>query len=242
MLSGVFRTIHLKAKTRQVRPRIVFPRATRRPDNRSTNAERKVEATYELPLHPKGDSTMKPSNSIGTLGRFKAKGLLITASALATFTFVQTVSAESPVLNRAGVYEQTIARPVGEHPAVLDATAGTWAQTAVPTMGSGAGQWTLPEALSGVDGATAAEGLTLADGLADANAVEVRFVTPRANGDHPAVIVAREFDKQKYDAHLGYYQSRLYLHPAGLALSSKPPQPISDDVQAASLKPEYVNR
>jgi hypothetical protein len=51
MLSGVFRTIQLKTRTRQAQPRIVFSRATRRPDNRSTNAERKVEATYELPLH-----------------------------------------------------------------------------------------------------------------------------------------------------------------------------------------------
>lgn len=48
-------------------------------------------------------------------------------------------------------------------------TAGTWAQTAVPTLGAGAGQWTLPAALSGVEGATTvAGGLTLGDGLAHA--------------------------------------------------------------------------
>src|SRR5688572_21615942 len=88
---------------------------------------------------------MKSNNGIGTLGRSKTKSLLIAASALATFTFVQTVSADSSVLNQAGVYEQTIARPAWPHH------------------------------------------------------VEVRFVAPRANGEHPAVIVAREFDKQKYE-------------------------------------------
>jgi len=41
--------------------------------------------------------------------------------------------------------------------------AGTWAQTAVPAVGSGAGSWTLPASLAGIDGATAAGGLTLAD-------------------------------------------------------------------------------
>lgn len=43
ILSGVFRTIQLKARTRQARPRIVFQRATRPP-------RLKVEATYELPF------------------------------------------------------------------------------------------------------------------------------------------------------------------------------------------------
>jgi len=32
ILSVVFRTLQLKARTRQVRPRIVFQQATRRPD------------------------------------------------------------------------------------------------------------------------------------------------------------------------------------------------------------------
>lgn len=48
-------------------------------------------------------------------------------------------------------------------------TAGTWAQTATPALGAGAGSWTLPSALTGVSGATtAAGGLTLADALAAA--------------------------------------------------------------------------
>lgn len=47
--------------------------------------------------------------------------------------------------------------------------AGTWAQTATPALGAGAGSWTLPSALTGVSGATtAAGGLTLADALAAA--------------------------------------------------------------------------
>lgn len=46
--------------------------------------------------------------------------------------------------------------------------AGTWAQTAAPALGAGAGSWTLPSALTGVSGATAAGGLTLADALAAA--------------------------------------------------------------------------
>lgn len=48
-------------------------------------------------------------------------------------------------------------------------TAGTWAQTATPALGAGAGSWTLPSALTGVSGATtAAGGLTLADAIAAA--------------------------------------------------------------------------
>lgn len=47
-------------------------------------------------------------------------------------------------------------------------TAGTWAHTAAPVMGAGAGQWTLPAALSGIEGATAAGGLTLGEGLTNA--------------------------------------------------------------------------
>lgn len=48
-------------------------------------------------------------------------------------------------------------------------SAGTWAQTATPALGAGAGSWTLPSALTGVSGATtAAGGLTLADALAAA--------------------------------------------------------------------------
>ena len=54
--------------------------------------------------------------------------------------------------------------------ASLPQNAGTWAQTATPTLGNAAGQWTLPEALSGVQGATqAAGGATLADALKAAN-------------------------------------------------------------------------
>lgn len=48
-------------------------------------------------------------------------------------------------------------------------TAGTWAQTATPALGAGAGSWTLPSALTGVSGATTvAGGLTLADAIAAA--------------------------------------------------------------------------
>ena len=47
--------------------------------------------------------------------------------------------------------------------------AGTWAQTALPATGAGAGSWTLPSALTGVSGATTVGGgLTLADAIAAA--------------------------------------------------------------------------
>ena len=77
---------------------------------------------------------MNSNHRIGTLGRSKA--LPIMAAALGTFA--QPVSADSGFLNRASVYEQTIARPTWPHH------------------------------------------------------VEMKFVTPHANGEHPAVIVARK--------------------------------------------------
>lgn len=43
--------------------------------------------------------------------------------------------------------------------------AGTWAQTAIPAVGAGAGSWTLPASLAGIEGATAAGGFTMADAI-----------------------------------------------------------------------------
>jgi hypothetical protein len=43
--------------------------------------------------------------------------------------------------------------------------AGTWAQTALPALGAGAGAWTSPAALAGVSGITQAGGLTLGNAL-----------------------------------------------------------------------------
>jgi hypothetical protein len=140
---------------------------------------------------------------------------------------VTAVAAETDTTSRLGEDPAIIeaSREMGEHPAVLVARAGTWAQTAIPTMGSGAGQWTLPTALSGVDGATAAGGLTLADGLANANAVGDRFAlglyaeAPREMGEHPAVLVARTWSKRGYD-----YASKMYPHPARLELYAEAPR------------------
>ena len=44
--------------------------------------------------------------------------------------------------------------------------AGTWAQTAIPAVGAGAGSWTLPASLAGIEGATTvAGGFTMADAI-----------------------------------------------------------------------------
>lgn len=49
--------------------------------------------------------------------------------------------------------------------------AGTWAQSALPTLGTGAGSWASPTALGGISGITDAGGLTLGNALSAGNAV-----------------------------------------------------------------------
>ena len=43
------------------------------------------------------------------------------------------------------------------------------------------------------------------------------------NGEHPAIVARRVIAAQGYD-----YASAFYLHPAGLSLAAKAPQPVKD--------------
>jgi hypothetical protein len=87
--------------------------------------------------------------------------------------------------------------------------AGTWAQTAAPALGAAAGEWTLPAVLSGAGAANAECG----------NCMEASHEM----GEHPAVLVARNWSKRGYD-----YASKMYPHPARLTLYAEAPREMGE--------------
>ena len=125
----------------------------------------KFDPVYGLVID-KQYKTAAKGHSTGLIGRFVDR---LSSSPLPTLGLLASAYFGLPATGlgeTAGTAAGAAAAPTGL--ASLP-TAGTWAHTATPALGAGAGSWTLPSALTGVSGATtAAGGLTLADAIAAA--------------------------------------------------------------------------
>lgn len=123
------------------------------------------DPTYGL-ITDRDNRTAAKESSTGLIGGFADS---LSESVLPTLALLAAVAGPALMGGQAAAGSTAGATTGGATGLSSLPAAGTWAQTATPALGAGAGSWTLPSALTGVSGATtAAGGLTLADALAAA--------------------------------------------------------------------------